>query len=87
MLEEWFASDPKRTPTSLSRAVGVAGPAVFQWRARKSRPDAETRPLLRLVAGIPESAWETDDERRVRLEREQHAEQARDGLAVAKKAG
>lgn len=61
-FEEWLAADPSRSVAAFARLIQVSGPAVFQWRAKRARPDVSIRRLIRIAIGIPEEWWDTEEE-------------------------
>lgn len=64
LLRAWMAEEPtKRTQTFVASMLGVTQPSVSQWLREVARPEPPQRAGLRLLAGIADDAWLTDDER------------------------
>jgi transcriptional regulator with XRE-family HTH domain len=54
----------KVTQVSLGKMLGVSQSSVFEWLKGTSRPTASNRALLAQIAGISETDWLTDAERK-----------------------
>lgn len=64
LFVEWLEADREnRTKTLVADAIGVSSSAVGQWASGKAVPGHVYRPALRVLTGIPEDAWVTEDER------------------------
>lgn len=50
------------TQVNLAAQLGIGQSAVSHWVRGLRRPEAHHRLALRLLFGIPQSAWMTDDE-------------------------
>lgn len=61
-LKQWLAA-PERSQSALAPLLEVEQSAISGWVRGTSRPSAEIREALRLVTGIAETHWLTDDER------------------------
>jgi len=57
-----IVSSGQETVTSLARKVGVSQPSASAWMLKRSRPEPHHRTVIRMLFGIPESDWLTDDE-------------------------
>lgn len=66
LLIAWIKADPSRSQASVATAVGVTDPAVSAWVKGHSRPEPHLRLVIEVLASIPATAWETEEERRVR---------------------
>jgi transcriptional regulator with XRE-family HTH domain len=51
------------TQSWLSNVLKVSQPTVSSWMTGKFYPGPEYRPAIRLLFGIPEESWMSDDER------------------------
>jgi transcriptional regulator with XRE-family HTH domain len=67
-LIDWLKAEPGRSQGSVATALGVSQPAVGYWVKGTSRPEAAKRAALFALCGIPESDWETNEERQQRAE-------------------
>ena len=55
-------NDGQETVTSLARKVGVSQPSASAWLLKRSRPEPHYRTVIRMLFGIPENEWLTEEE-------------------------
>jgi DNA-binding transcriptional regulator YiaG len=64
-LVEFLGDEKERTQGWLATRLSVQQPSVCAWLAGTSRPSAELREAIEIVAGIPAESWMTAREREV----------------------
>ena len=64
LLRAWLNQDD-HSQTALAKEIGLTQSAIAKWfkEGSETRPASAHRKAIRLVCGIPEPAWDTDEER------------------------
>jgi transcriptional regulator with XRE-family HTH domain len=66
-FNEWLRRENK-SQGLVARSLAVSQTTVFNWSCGRSRPELHFRDALAVLAGIPASAWELEEESEMRDE-------------------
>ena len=81
LLRRWL-DEQNLSQTEAAAVLGVTQPAVSQWTRGVSRPDPHLRRAIAAITAIPETSWETADER-AQVERAVNAARERSATEAA----
>ncbi len=86
LLIAWL-EEAGNSQSRLAELLGIQQSSVFLWKEGRARPEAHHRTAIANVAGIPQDAWLTTEERDL-VGRTSANDASKDGKAdIAKPAG